>query len=88
MLMDNSISLLSFRFRSFLQRDLGLRQWFSFFTASGFFVLLPWCLPCRNRVQNLPEFIEAGKGLLFFHTAPFDNPYKLVGDFFPTSVDA
>ena len=60
----------------------------TFFMAFGFFVLLPWRLPGLGGVQYPPEVIEAGKGLLFFHAALFDNPYNPVGNTFTTTADA
>jgi hypothetical protein len=56
--------------------------------ASGFFVLLTWRLPGLCGVQYPPEFIETGKGLLFFHPTLLDNTYNPVRDTFTTAVYA
>jgi hypothetical protein len=59
------------------------------FVSADDFVILCFFTPILSRmngVQNLPEFIEAGKGLLSLNSTLFHNPYKPVRDALTTSV--
>jgi hypothetical protein len=67
---------------------LTLAHRFSFFTTLGCLALLIRPLPGLMGVQDPPEFIKAGKGLLFFLPTLFDYAYHLVGYPFTTTVDA
>jgi hypothetical protein len=90
-LLDKKIGLIFFllsRSSFSLNTELVVAQGFSFYTPSGFLLLLIRQLRGMIGVQNPPEIIKTGKGHFFFLPALFDNAYHLVRDTSPTAIYA